>query len=129
MTHRRVFHSLLFLLAPALGTATLSGCEGCPTIAGSGIQVEVRDRQTGAYLATTPRGVAWEGTYQDSLRAPGNLPPEVTSLIGAVDRPGRYVVEIEADGYQPWDTAGVQVGEDHCGVGTASFTAALLAAP
>lgn len=96
--------------------------------AGSGVVVEVMDRETGQHLTTVPRGVAREGRYQDSLRAASEV-HQVTSLIGARDRPGRYVVQIEADGYVPWDTAGVQVGEDQCGVGTASFTAALLAAP
>ena len=118
----------LLILAPPLVAAALSGCGACPLSAGSGVVVEVMDRETGQYLGVAPRGVALEGGYQDSLRAAGEV-PQVTRLIGALDRPGRYVVEIEADGYVPWDTAGVQVGEDQCGVGTASFTAALLAAP
>ena len=118
----------LILLAPPIVAAALNGCGACPLGAGSGVVVEVIDRATGQYLAVVPRGVAWEGGYQDSLRAADDV-PQVTTLIGVVDRPGRYVVQIEANGYLPWDTAGVQVGEDQCGVGTASFTAALLAAP
>lgn len=118
----------LILLAPPIVAAAISGCGACPLSVGSGVVVEVMDQGTGQYLAVVPRGVAREGGYQDSLRAAGEV-PQVTRLIGALDRPGRYVVQIEADGYVPWDTAGVQVGEDQCGVGTASFTAALLAAP
>jgi hypothetical protein len=49
--------------------------------------------------------------------------------MGAQERAGRYVVQIEADGYLPWDTVGVRVGEDDCHVRTATFTAALDSAP
>ncbi len=121
--------AFILVVSPIVASA-IGGCGGmCPTVAGSGIQVEVRDRQTGAYLATVPRGVVREGTYQDSLRVAADLPAGVTMLIGAFDRPGRYVVQIEADGYLPWDTAGVDVDEGDCGVGTASFIAALEAVP
>jgi hypothetical protein len=120
--------AFIILVSPIVASA-LNGCGACPTVAGSGVQVEVRDRQTGAYLATVPRGLVRDGNYQDSLRVAGDLPPQVTRLIGAFDRPGQYVVQIEADGYLPWDTAGVNVNQGDCGVGVASFIAALEAVP
>jgi hypothetical protein len=111
-----------------LGTAmlVLAGCDmgACTLNIVSGVAVEVRDRVTNEYLTVTPRGVAREGIYQDSLRA-----GEPSSLSGADERPGRYVVQVAADGYLPWDTAGVQVREGGCHVRTATFTAALMPVP
>lgn len=96
------------------------------------VEVDVKDGVTSEFLTTTPRGVVREGTFEDSLEVSGyttDVPPRVRTLIGADERPGRYVVQIEADGYLPWDTAGVRVSEDDCHVRTATFTAALDPAP
>lgn len=96
------------------------------------VEVEVRDRLSSELLTTTPRGVVREGTFQDSLRVGSTTfenPPRVVTLIGADERTGRYVVHVDADGYQAWDTTGVQVTADECHVRTARFTAALDPAP
>jgi hypothetical protein len=96
------------------------------------VEVEVRDRITGDFLSTTARGLVREGSFEDSLRIAATtleLPPRVVSLIAAEERTGRYVVLVEADGYQGWDTVGVQVTRDECHVRTARFTAALDPAP
>ena len=50
-------------------------------------------------------------------------------LGGADERPGTYSVSLEADGWQPWDTAGIVVRSDGCHVQTASFTAELRPTP
>ncbi len=97
-----------------------------------GVEVEVRNRVTDDFLLTTPRGVVQEGNLEDSLRVGATTfenPPRVVSLIGADERSGRYVVQIEADGYQPWDTAGVEVTADECHVRTERFTATLEPVP
>lgn len=122
---------LLLLYLPVL---PLAGCDvgACTLNIVPGVEVEVKDRLTSEYLTTAPRGVVREGTYQDSLREAGytlDVPPRTISLIGADERPGRYVVQIEAEGYQPWDTAGVRVNEGDCHVQTARFTAAMDPAP
>lgn len=96
------------------------------------VEVEVRDRVSSELLTTTPRGVVREGAFQDSLRVGGTTfenPPRVVTLIGADERTGRYVVQVVADGYQAWDTTGVQVTADECHVRTARFTAALDPVP
>jgi hypothetical protein len=92
------------------------------------VEVEVRDQTTDQFLSTAPRGVVREGAYQDSLTVSGftsDVPPRVRTLIAAGERAGTYTVHLEADGYQPWDTARVRVGEGDCHVHTARFTAAL----
>jgi hypothetical protein len=117
-------------LGACLLSATLAGCdpdEGCTLVLVPGIAVEVRDRITNEFLATTPRGVVVEGTFVDSLR--GFSDPLTTTLHGAHERAGRYVVRIEADGYLPWDTAGIQVTKDECHARTVRFTAALEPIP
>jgi hypothetical protein len=58
-----------------------------------------------------------------------DVPPRVITLAGAHERAGIYSVQLEAVGYEPWDTAGVRVTEDECHVRTARFTAALEPAP
>jgi hypothetical protein len=113
---------------------SLAACDagGCTLNIVPGVEAEVKDRLTNEYLTVTPRGVVREGTYQDSLRDGGqtlDVPPRTISLIGADERPGRYVVQLEAEGYQPWDTAGVEARESDCHVRTASFTAAMDPAP
>lgn len=123
--------ALLLLLV----VLSLPGCDvgtTCTLNIVPAVEVEVRDRVTNEYLTVTPRGVASEGNYADSLRDGGqtlDVPPRTISLIGADERPGRYVVRIAADGYEPWDTAGVQALEDDCHVRTARFTSALQPVP
>jgi hypothetical protein len=116
-------------LAVSALAVPLAGCgfETCTLSVEPGIRVEVRDRTTNEFLAATPRGVAREGTFQDSLEVSGfstDVPPRVATLDGNVGT-GRYTLHLAADGYQPWDTAGVRVTEGDCGVRTTSFTAAL----
>jgi hypothetical protein len=122
----------LLLCLAGLPLAACDISEACTLNIVPGVEVEVRDRITGQFLTTPPRGVVREGTYQDSLKVSGfteDVPPRVRTLMGAQERAGRYVVQIEADGYLPWDTVGVRVGEDDCHVRTATFTAALDSAP
>jgi hypothetical protein len=115
--------------------ASLAACQdpvACALNVVPGVEVEVRDRVTGELLTTAPRGVAREGAFQDSLRVGATTlenPPRVMTLIGADERTGRYVVQVEADGYQAWDTAGIQVTPNECHVRTARFTAALDPVP
>jgi hypothetical protein len=114
---------------------TIGGCMGpgiCTLSVEPGIAIQVRDRTTSGFLSTAPRGVVREGTFQDSLRVGGvtaDVPPLVTMLIGADERGGRYTAHLEADGYQPWDTAGIRVTEGECHVRTVSFTAAMEPVP
>ncbi|HEX7336894.1 MAG TPA: hypothetical protein VF252_06775 [Gemmatimonadales bacterium] len=117
-----------------LAVLTMAGCDiggGCTLGVEPGLRVEVRDRATGGYISPTPRGVAREGTYQDSLEVSGfsaDVPPRVSTMDGWVPV-GRYTVHLAADGYQPWDSAGVQVEEGGCGIETTRFTAALQPVP
>jgi hypothetical protein len=96
------------------------------------VEVTIVDRVTQDYLAVLPRGVVREGTFEDSLEihsTTAEVPARVVSMIAAPERIGIYAVHIEADGYQPWDTAAVTVGRDECHVRTATFTASLDRVP
>jgi hypothetical protein len=124
--------NVALLLTAPFAAAACSEPGACLLNIEPGVEVEVRDRLTNDFLLTTPRGVVREGDFQDSLRVGGTTfenPPRVVTLMGADERSGRYVVQIEADGYLPWDTAGVQAGEGDCHVRTARFSAALDPAP
>ena len=96
-----------------------------------GVEVEVRDAVSDDFLSVVPLGVVREGTYQDSLRIQAttfDVPPRVVTLAAADERSGRYTIHLEAEGYQTWDTAGVNVAEGDCHVHTARFTARLTPA-
>jgi hypothetical protein len=56
-------------------------------------------------------------------------PPLVVTMIGADERAGTYIVQLEAVGYQPWDTSGIRVTGNECHVRTASLTADLEPVP
>jgi hypothetical protein len=76
--------------------------------------------------------VAREGGFEDSLRVSNRTiddPPRVLTMIGADERAGTYVVQVEAEGYQPWDTSGIRAVRDGCHVQTVTLTAALDPAP
>jgi len=117
---------------PCVAVLTLAGClengGACSTSAEPAVEVEVRDAMSGEYLVATPWGIARDDTYEDSLQVWGmtaDVPPRVTSLAGATERAGTYSIAIEAEGYQPWDTAGVRVTEGDCHVRTVRFTAGM----
>jgi hypothetical protein len=48
-----------------------------------------------------------DGTFEDSLRVGSttlSIPPLIVTMVGADERAGTYVLQLEAEGYQPWDT-------------------------
>jgi hypothetical protein len=115
------------LLAPGFA-ACLDVEPSCTLSVEPAIHVEVRDAVTNDFLTVTPRGVAREDAFEDSLRVAGmtpESPQRVTSMIAADERMGTYVVRVEADGYQPWDTSGVAASRGSCHVVTQQFTASL----
>lgn len=120
--------SLLLCLLAAPLTACQDPEVGCTLNILPAVEVEVRDAVSGEHLAVTPRGIARDGAFQDSLRVGSttlSIPPLVVTMVGADERAGTYLVQLEAEGYQPWDTSGVVVTGDECHVRTVSFAADL----
>ena len=104
-------------------TATLvAGCSdpgACTLNIVPAVEVEPRDALDEGFLDTVARGTVRDGTFQDSLRASeyAASDPTIPSVLsGADERTGTYAVHLEADGRQPWDTAGVRVSRDACHV-------------
>ncbi|MBY0492169.1 MAG: hypothetical protein K2R93_20180 [Gemmatimonadaceae bacterium] len=93
----------------------------CTTEARAGINVVVRDADTQAGLAAVARGAVTDGAYVDSLRANGST----TTMAAAYERPGTYVVDVRATGYQGFTTTGVTVTKDQCHVIPQTVTVAL----
>jgi len=124
------------MLAAGLLASTLTACQDpgvvCTADIRPAVEVEVRDAVSGEHLSVTPRGVARDGAFEDSLRVGSttlSIPPLIVTMVGADERAGTYLVQLEAEGYQPWDTSGVVVTGDECHVRTATFTAALDPVP
>ena len=100
---------------PLLLCGALAGCAEpparmCTQEANAGITVHLLDAASGQYLRRDAHGVAREGSYADSTS--GDL-----GILGfAVERPGSYDLRVRAEGYQPWDSAGVRVLPGECHV-------------
>jgi hypothetical protein len=99
--------------------AAASGCANptdivCTEQAVSGLSVQVRDSITGLPAGAGATVLATEGAYQETLTYGGTADP--AGFHGAIERPGRYRIDITRAGYQPWTRADVVVAEDECHV-------------
>lgn len=104
----------------------------CPAISSPGVEVEVRDRENNQFIPVLARGVVQDGAFQDSVqlwRMTGDDPPVPMSYAGAFDRRGVYTIRLQVDGYYRWDTSGIAVSRNECGVQTVNLTAVLQARP
>lgn len=101
----------------------------CTAAISRGIEVEVRDAQSGQPAAQGALGIAREGSYVDTLQIVGwtSHPSAETALVvgGVEERPGLYSVRVEKVGYQPWERSGVRAEKGVCGVVTARLQAQL----
>lgn len=111
---------LLVIVVSAIGTACgRSPFVGCPGWVRDAVVVEVRDAATGAPAAEGASGWVRDGDYVDSLRISaweGGDPASAHQLSAATERPGRYEVVVQKDGYREWRRSGVRVGRTTCGV-------------
>jgi hypothetical protein len=91
------------------------------------IVVEIRNRVSDEYLSVVPKGVVRDGAFEDSLVTAGETleATRVATMSAAHERAGTYLVQLEADGYLPWDTSNVRVFADECHVITEEFIARL----
>ena len=131
MTRAQV-HLTTFVVLVTLPLSACSTEPNCTQEVRPAIEVTVEDALTGSYLAVVPRGVVRDGSFQDSLRVwstTSESPSRVVTMAAADERRGVYSVQLEAEGYQPWDTAQVQVSRNECHVETATFTANLEPLP
>ncbi len=118
----------IILLVPLL---LLTGCDAwfgtyCTAEAVPALEVEVRDAETDAFVAGGATAVARDGAYADALIAHGATGDgTITTLGGAYERPGTYVVTVEHPDYRTWQRAGVRVREDECHVETIRLRADL----
>jgi len=135
MPLRRPFAAVLILLAACQGAVEpIDGTRGegvaCTGNIVPGIEVEVVDARSGAYVARGAGGTVRDGAFVGVMgpaRGRG-VPPADTliSLQGAYERTGTYTVTIERDGYQPWQRAGVVVTRNVCHVNTELLVARLV---
>ena len=93
--------------------ALCSGCDvldpgDCVAIAGFALNVVVQDSITGMTPPPGTRVIAQDGTFADSLI--GGVPnPAGSAFPLAVERPGSYVVTVEAPAYRLWSRSGIVV--------------------
>jgi hypothetical protein len=124
--------------AATLGTTLLLGACAfilptdatiCHTGIFPAINVEVRDALTGEPAASGAVGTLRDGTFSETLREMGwTAEGQVLSLGGAEERPGRYTVRIEKEGYEAWERTNVHARGNTCGVVTVRLQAELVRA-
>jgi len=96
------------LLAACMACSNPFAGSDCVSIGVSGISVYVVDGSTNGAPSTIPVVRLTDGAYVETITAPspGSVPYVYS---GAVERPGRYEVSIEAAGYAPVTHSGVEV--------------------
>jgi hypothetical protein len=103
--------------AGALGLTT-SACIGpfepCDDVGNFGIQVTVIDSVTGRPppIGSTAFLILTEGTYTETAQASLQIANGVLVVVGALERPGTYSLEVRMTGYKNWTTTGVRVSEE-----------------
>lgn len=114
-------HSLLSFLAAGLLAATgcdaILGPEACTDIAIAGLRLAVVDEVTGAPVWTDATIVVSDGDYRESTTIETPLPAHPAVLGFAVERAGRYTVEVSHADYLPWRREDILVTQaDECHV-------------
>lgn len=114
---------LLRLSVALVSTLAAPACQGvidpgvCTGEFVYGLNVQVQDSSTGAWIASGATLVARDGAFVDSVTAPANRPQEDHfPLLAAGERPGTYEVLVRREGYRPWSRSGVQVRRGTCHV-------------
>lgn len=114
------------MIVPSLSCGIVDPPTSCSTSVEPGIVVRVSDAATDENISDRASGTIEDGDYVEEL-SPYQVAPDgrTRSLAGAYERPGRYAVEIRADGFETWTADAVPVWEGECHVRTVSFEARL----
>ncbi len=121
--HRSPFVRICLLVSPFL----VAACDGLPFAPDddiictaeyrSGLQVEVRDAETGAPAGTGATVRARAPGFTEELHAvQTEVGAEVLLFHGVGERAGTYEVSVERPGYESWRRAGVTISRDACHV-------------
>ncbi len=123
-TERGVFR----FIGPGIAMVALLAACSEPTICPQGgpipaVSIQLRD-QRGDTLVTGPvRGEIRDGSYRDSLVAAGWLhdPMVPVAFVAGHNRPGRYTLTLERDGFLPVERRDIYVADGNCGPVTANL--------
>lgn len=120
--------SLSYLIV-AVCVGSVVGCSSdqvvCTTDVRPAVIVEVRDGASGISVADGARGFVRDGDYSEALVPYAISGESLVSFQAAGERSGTYFIYVERDGYVPWDTTEIRVGEDECHVRTVTIVASL----
>lgn len=91
-----------------------------------GLNIQVQDSVTGAWIASGATLIARDGAFVDSVGAQGSGPEwDQLPLATAGERAGTYDVTVRREGYHPWDRNGIEVEGDTCHVRPVNLVARL----
>ena len=117
----------LGLVCVASATACTGDCLAGPR--GPGITLTLLDAATEAPVQDVGIVIATEGTYADTVEAPGDVDASTNRVrvFLAWGREGVYTVTVQAPGYRPWRQAGIRARRgDACVVVATQVTARLM---
>ena len=95
-----------------------------PPTSRPGLWIEVRSSRTDSIITAVSRINIEDGSYSEVLHDNKGH----TYAAGAFNRPGQYVVRVEAPGYNDWERRDVVVTGDGCGVQTVRLFVGLMPA-
>jgi len=117
----------LALLAGVVSCNLVTGDRVCTTDFRYGLAVFVKDSATGAAAASgaTLVTVDQHGSVDSMSFPPNRAELDPTSLFGAGEHAGAFVVTVRKPGFKDWVRSGVQVTADACHVRLTTVTALL----
>ena len=83
----------------------------CTEVFVYGLNVTVKDANTSSFITENITITARDGEYEEQLTLEG-----IDYFLGAGERPGNYVLEITAEGYEDYTSEIIQVDSDECHV-------------
>lgn len=86
------------VLSLSVAALLLGACADCLTIAADGLRIRVVDARTQQPIGPIPTVTITDGAYTEVLTPDSSRPAE-RIYVGANERPGTYMVRVEAPGF------------------------------
>jgi hypothetical protein len=120
----------LGLAAGVSAAVLLSACgvfdTGCNTYGVPGLSVTLRDSSTSAPTAAGATVTVVDGSFREVHQVPTDVRYDDAVVTAVVERPGRYTVMANKQGYQPWVRSEVTVAKHGCHVITTALAILLV---
>lgn len=100
--------------------------DGCDTYGAHALAVAIVDSLTQAPTASSAVVRVQDGEFVEMVTIPAQADRDTVRALLALERPGRYSIEVEKNGYKPWSRLGVVALEGRCHVKTVELQVRLV---